>query len=77
MSNKHSRRFSLVLFCFFSYLSSLTFSLPEIYRIVSQRQMPDPMGPTGNGGTGPTVGPIRLPPTNPVTDSKSNTSCCS
>jgi len=39
--------------------------------------MPDPMGPIGNGGTGSTTGQIRLPPTNPVTDPKQNTSCCS
>jgi hypothetical protein len=53
------------------------FSFQEIYRIVSQRQMPDPMGPIGNGGTGSAHVPIRLPPTNPVTDSKQSTSCCS
>jgi len=51
--------------------------LTEIYRIVSQRQMPDSMGANGNGGIGSSHVPIRLPPTNPVSDSKQNTSCCS
>ena len=52
------------------------FFLIEIYRIVSQRQMPDPMGPIGNGGNGQAHVPIRLPPTNPTTDSKQSGSCC-
>ena len=42
----------------------------EIYRIVSQRQIQDPIGAQGNGGAGSTHVPIRLPPTNPVSDSK-------
>jgi hypothetical protein len=37
--------------------------------------MPDPMGTIGNGGT--THVPIRISPTNPVSDTKQNTSCCS
>lgn len=52
-------------------------SFKEIYRIVSQRQMPDSMGPIGNGGTGAGHVPIRLPPTNPVAETKQNASCCS
>jgi len=39
--------------------------------------MPDSIGANGNGGTGSSHVPIRLPPTNPVSDSKQNTSCCS
>ncbi len=77
MSNKHSRQSSLVFFVFRISIYLIIFFSKEIYRIVSQRQMPDPMGPTGNGGTGSTHVPIRLPPTNPVSDSKPNTSCCS
>lgn len=58
---------NFLCFCFYE----------EIYRIVSQRQIQDPIGITGNGGTGQGHVPIRLPPTNPISDSKSNTSCCS
>jgi len=51
--------------------------LTEIYRIVSQRQMPDPVGTIGNGTPGSTHVPIRLPPTKPMEDAKQNSSCCS
>jgi hypothetical protein len=77
MLNKHSRQSSLVLLILFFCFCIFIFSFKEIYRIVSQRQMPDSMGANGNGGTGSSHVPIRLPPTNPVSDSKQNTSCCS
>ena len=48
----------------------------EIYRIVSQRQIQDPVGPPGMGGNNSPV-PLRLPPTDSDFKSKSNNpSCC-
>jgi len=51
--------------------------LTEIYRIVSQRQIQDPIGSHGNSGTNSTPVPLRLPPTDSNFSLKQNGSCCS
>jgi len=51
--------------------------LTEIYRIVSQRQIQDPIGSQGNSGTNSTPVPLRLPPTDSNFSLKQNGSCCS
>ncbi|CAF4763674.1 unnamed protein product, partial [Rotaria magnacalcarata] len=43
----------------------------EIYRIVSQRQIQDHIGPISPNP------PIHLPPTDPDFKSRQNTTCCS
>lgn len=62
---------------FYDLIVNKFFSFEEIYRIVSQRPMPESSLTHSNGGAGSAHIPIRLPPTNPVSDSKQNTSCCS
>ena len=51
-------------------------SFLEIYRIISQRPMPDSSGTMSNGGATSAPVSLRLPTTNPQTDSKQNGSCC-
>jgi len=51
--------------------------LTEIYHIVSQRQIQDPNGPSGTGGSNSAPVPLRLPPTESDFKSKQNGSCCS
>ena len=59
-----------------SLFSPVMLFFVEIYRIISQRPIPDTIGATGNGGPTSTHVPIRLPTTNPVADPKQNGSCC-
>ena len=56
---------------------SISNVLIEIYRIVSQRQIQDPIGPQGNSGANSTPVPLRLPPTDSNFSSRQNGSCCS
>jgi small GTP-binding protein len=51
--------------------------LTEIYRIVSQRQIQEPIGSQGNSGNNSGPVPLRLPPTDSNFSSKQNGSCCS
>ncbi|UJR20746.1 hypothetical protein I4U23_023864 [Adineta vaga] len=51
--------------------------LTEIYHIVSQRQIQDPNGSQGHGGSNTQQVPLRLPPTDSDFKSKQNGSCCS
>jgi len=58
-----------ILFGFFLFI--------EIYRIVSQRQIQDPIGSHGNNGPNSAPVPLRLPPTDSSFSSRQNGSCCS
>lgn len=54
---------------------SMNYCFVEIYRIISQRSMPDSSASMVNGGATSATVSLRST-TNPVTDSKDNTSCC-
>ncbi len=60
-----------------NFINKFRFFRIEIYRIVSQRQIQEPIGSQGNSGNNSGPVPLRLPPTDSNFSSKQNGSCCS